>query len=63
MTEQQGLHEMTLKIKLIPTADGRHDLDIETKGLAIDEVPACLQWVLHQIQINKHKKFKLIKGG
>ena len=57
------MREMTLKIKLIPTADDRHDLDIETEGLTMDEVPACLQWVLHQIQINKHKRLKVIKGG
>ena len=57
------MHEITLKIKLIPTPDDRHDLDIETEGLTMDEVPACLQWVLHQIQINKHKRLKVIKGG
>ena len=58
-----GMDEITMEIKLVPTADNRHDLDIETKGITMDEVPACLQWVLHQLQINKHKKFKLIKGG
>ena len=50
-----------LTIELIPTADGRHDLTIESEGINREEVPALLEWVLLQIRLNKHKKLNLIK--
>ena len=54
-------HAIELNIKLIPTPDGRHDLEVEPTGIELDEVEDCLLWVVAQIRMNKHKRLKVIK--
>ena len=51
-----------LHIRLIPR-DDRHDLEIEPVGIPTDEIENCLEWCLHQIRMNKHRRLKVIRGG
>ena len=55
------MHEIHLDIKLIPTPDGRHDMDIEMAGIDTDEVEDCLLWVVAAIRENKRCRLKVIK--